>query len=301
MATANAREKHVTVNGVRLRYLDWGTEGKMPMVCLHGHTGQAHIWDEFAEAMRDDYHVLTVDQRGHGESEWAATGYARDRFVEDLAAFADALGLKRFTLAGLSMGGWNSILYTPDHQDRVERVIIVDIAPESNPLHMEQRGKRPPIPMDFPSLEAVLEWARGDDLPTTPAIRRRGVLEWARGDDPWATDTRLRQDTEDKTCRRDDGRWVWKADPALFNFVLPDMTDPAHVARYWKAFEAIQCPVLEVRGLESGLVLDETVRRMEQVGKRFRSVDVEGAGHIVPVDKPHEFIEVTRGFLGVAG
>ena len=281
MATANAREKHVTVNGVRLRYLDWGTEGKMPLVCLHGHTGQAHIWDEFAEAMRDDYHVLTVDQRGHGDSEWASTGYARDRFVEDLAAFADALGLKRFTLAGLSMGGWNSILYTPDHQDRVERVIIADIAPESNPLHMEQRAKRPPIPMDFPSLEAALEWARRDD--------------------PWATDVRLRQDTEDKTRRRDDGRWVWKADPALFTFVLPDMTDPAHVARYWKAFEAIECPVLEVRGLESGLVLDETVRRMEQVGKRFRSVDVEGAGHIVPVDKPREFIQVTREFLEMSG
>ena len=51
MTTVKAQEKHVTVNGVQLRYLDWGTAGKTPLVCLHGHTGQAHIWDEFAEAM----------------------------------------------------------------------------------------------------------------------------------------------------------------------------------------------------------------------------------------------------------
>ncbi len=280
MAT-DPKEKHVTVNGVRLRYLDWGSEGKMPLVCLHGHTGQARIWDEFAEAVRSDYHVLTVDQRGHGESEWAATGYDRDRFVEDLAAFVDALELDRFVLVGLSMGGWHSMLYTPDRQDRVERIVIVDIAPEPSPEYMKQRAKRPPVPMEFPSLEAAVEWARRDD--------------------PWATDARIRRDTEDKTRQREDGRWVWKADPLLFNKVLPDMTDPSHVARYWRTFEAIECPLLEVRGLESGLVSDETVRRMEQAGKRFSSVDVAGAGHIVTIDKPQEFIQATRGFLGVSG
>ena len=102
MTSVKAQEKRLNVNGVRLRYLDWGTSGKTPMVCLHGHTGQAHIWDEFAEAMAPHYHVLAVDQRGHGGSEWASTGYARDRFVEDLTAFAGALGLFRFVLAGLS-------------------------------------------------------------------------------------------------------------------------------------------------------------------------------------------------------
>ncbi len=91
MNTLKAQEKHIIVNRVKLRYFDWGTAGKTPLVCLHGHTGQGHIWDEFADAMSPHYHVLTVDQRGHGESQWADTGYARDRFVEDLAAFADGL------------------------------------------------------------------------------------------------------------------------------------------------------------------------------------------------------------------
>ena len=279
MTTVKAQEQYITVNGVRLRYLDWGTAGKTPLVCLHGHTGQAHIWDEFAEAMSPHYHVLAVDQRGHGKSQWADTGYARDRFVEDLAAFVDALALSRFVLAGLSMGGWHSMLYAMEHPERVERIIIVDIAPEPSPAAMADMEKRSPTPMEFPSLDAGLDWMREGN--------------------PWATDARLRKDAEDKIRQREDGRWVWMADSALFNIMLPDLTDQEIIGRYWRAMESISCPILEIRGTESNLVSNEVIRRMEQVGKQFRSVDVPRAGHVVTVDKPQEFIAATSDFLGI--
>ena len=279
MTTISAKEKQVTVNNLRLRYVDRGTEGSMPMVCLHGHTGQAHIWDEFAEAMSANYHVLAVDQRGHGGSQWADTGYARDRFVEDLAGFVDALQLSRFVLVGLSMGGWHSLLYTMDHPDRVERIVIVDIAPEPNPEYMAVMQNRPPTPMEFASLKAAVDWMREGN--------------------PWASDAWLRKDAEDKMRRREDGRWTWKADPALFNVQLPDMTDPGLIGRYWKAVETIPCPILEVRGAESALVSDQVIERMKSAGKQFTSVDVAGSGHVVTVDKPQEFIEATRSFLAV--
>ena len=281
MTTVKAQEKHVTVNGVRLRYLDWGTAGKTPMICLHGHTGQAHIWDEFAEEMSAHYHVLAVDQRGHGESQWADTGYARDRFVEDLAAFVDVLELPKFVLSGLSMGGWHSLLYTMDHPERVERIIIVDIAPEASPESRAAMANRPPTPMEFLSVEAAVNW-----------MRERN---------PWATDARLRQDAEDMLRQREDEKWTWKADSVLFNTPLPDMTSADLIGRYWRAVETITCPILEVRGTGSNLVSDDVVRRMESVGKQFRSVYVAGAGHVVTVDKPREFIQVTRSFLGVPG
>ena len=93
MTTVSAQEKSININGVRLHYLDWGTEGKMPLVCLHAHTMTAHLWDDFAASMSQHFHVFALDQRGHGDSEWSSVGYARDRFVEDLAAFVDELGL----------------------------------------------------------------------------------------------------------------------------------------------------------------------------------------------------------------
>ena len=149
MTSTQPTSKYITINDVRIRYFDWGTEGLPPLVCLHGHTGQAHIWDEFAEVMRGSYHVYALDQRGHGKSGYASDGYARDRFVEDLAAFVDTLGLGRFTLAGLSMGGWHSMLYTADHPDRVERIVMVDIGPEPSETAKAGASERPVTPMEF--------------------------------------------------------------------------------------------------------------------------------------------------------
>jgi pimeloyl-ACP methyl ester carboxylesterase len=272
--------KYVTVNGVRLRYLDWGTRGLPPMVCLHGHTGQARIWDEFAEAMRDSYHVYAVDQRGHGESGHAKDGYARDRFVEDLAAFVDALELERFTLSGLSMGGWHSMLYTAGHPDRVERIVMVDIGPEPSEESVAAAVSRPQTPMHFNSIEDAVAWMRSGN--------------------PWASDRRLKKDAQDKMKQTDDSGWTWKADHDLFNVPLPDMSDPGLIGRYWSALETIPCPILEVRGSESPLVSDAVLDRMKDAATDLTSVDVANAGHVVTVDQPEDFIAVTRGFLGVS-
>ena len=125
------------------------------------------------------------------------------------------------------------------------------------------------------------------------------AVGWARQGNTWASDARLRKDVEDKIQQREDGLWTWRADPALFNTPLPDMTDPGLIERYWKALETITCPILEVRGTESNLVSDGVIQRMQKVGKQVTSVDVAGAGHVVTVDKPQEFIQATRSFLGV--
>ena len=275
MTTVTAQEKHIKVNGVRLRYLDWGNSGKTPLVCLHGWSGQLHVWDEFAEAMSPHYHVITLDQRGHGDSQWGETGYARSEFMKDLEEFVDALGLSRFVLAGLSMGGWHCMLYGMDHPERVERIVLVDVAPEPSPHWIDHR---PPNPMVFPSFDAALEWMR----------------LWS----PYATDARLHKEALDRMRQTEDGQWTWKADPALYA-PIPDITDPERIARYWKAIESIQCPIMEVRGAESTLVDDEIVGRMGKLAKQFSCVDIPGAGHIVTVDKPQEFIAATRDFLGV--
>ena len=280
MTATQIQEKHVTVNGVRLRYFDYGNEDKMPMVCLHGHTGQAHIWDEFAEAMAQHFHVVTVDQRGHGESEHASTGYARDRFVEDLDEFVVALGFDRFVLVGLSMGGWHSLLYTGEkHPEKVERIVIVDIGPEPSEESKAQSGSRPPTPMSFSSVDEAVTWARSGN--------------------PWASDDRLRQDIEDKLKKTADGSWTWKADAALFNVPLADGTDETLINRYWAALRTIEQPILEVRGLDSPLLDDTLKDKMIAESRNMSWVDVPDAGHVVTVDKPQEFIAATRAFLGV--
>ena len=224
--------KYVTVNGVRLRYLDWGTRGLPPMVCLHGHTGQARIWDEFAEVMRDSFHVYAVDQRGHGESAHAMDGYARDRFVEDLAAFVDALELERFTLSGLSMGGWHSMLYTAEHPDRVERIVMVDIGPEPSEESIAASGSRPLTPMVFDSIEDAIAWMRSGN--------------------PWASDARLSKDARDKMKQtetaRGRGRPTRTCSTCRFQ-TCRTLTSSAGTGARWRPFhvQSLRCAAPRVR------------------------------------------------------
>ncbi|MSQ40256.1 MAG: alpha/beta hydrolase [Dehalococcoidia bacterium] len=281
MTTVKVQEQYVIVNNLKLRYLDWGASERPAMVCLHGHGLGAHIWDEFAEAMAPYYHVYALDQRGHGGSQWAADGYDRDRFVEDLGRFLDALGIFKATLVGHSMGGWNSLLYASSSPGRVERVILVDIGPEPSEASRRQVGTRPPRPLDFDGFEEALAWARQGDS--------------------WATEQRLRRHVEGSVRQGANGKWLWQADPTLLSTPLRDMQTPESIARYWRCLETITCPILEVRGKESVAVDDAILERMARANPRFSYVDVAGAGHSVTVDKPREFIAATRAFLGVPG
>ena len=69
-------DRFVPVNGLRFHVLDWGGEGRTPLLLLHGFTGHAHAWDTLAIALQPHFHVYALDQRGHGDSD-PATVYAR--------------------------------------------------------------------------------------------------------------------------------------------------------------------------------------------------------------------------------
>ena len=84
-----------TVNGLKLAYYEWGDDQLPSLICLHSHTNSAASWREFAEFASKKYHVIAIDQRCHGNSEWARDGYARDKFVSDLTEFIDQKQIDR--------------------------------------------------------------------------------------------------------------------------------------------------------------------------------------------------------------
>ena len=107
------QDKTVTTNGINLHYLDWGTVGKPVVVMIHGLRGHAHSWDDVSAALCPDFHVLSLDQRGRGDTDWTKDGdYTTDAYVADLEGFCAALKLDSFILVGQSMGGRNSMAST---------------------------------------------------------------------------------------------------------------------------------------------------------------------------------------------
>jgi pimeloyl-ACP methyl ester carboxylesterase len=123
----------IEMRGLRFHYRDWPSKkpGAPDLVLLHGFTGHVRSWDAFAEAMTDRYRVLALDQRGHGETTWSPDEkYGHDEMAKDLEAFVKAMGLKNFTLLGLSMGGLVSIEYAGKKPKELSALVIVDIGPE---------------------------------------------------------------------------------------------------------------------------------------------------------------------------
>src|SRR4051812_17527332 len=133
----------ISVNKVKLHYLDWDGAGET-LLFLHGMGGAAHFYDDFAPRFTNQFRVLGLTRRGHGESETAETGYDTATLVEDIRQFLDALKIRRVVLAGHSFAGDELTRFAVVHPDRVIKLIYFDSAydhsriPESlrwKPLH----------------------------------------------------------------------------------------------------------------------------------------------------------------------
>jgi len=124
-------EHDVSVGQLRFRYLDWGTKGLRPILFLHGGALTAHTWDLCCLALRDEFHCVALDQRGHGDTDWAPDAdYSIGAQREDIRGFADRLGFDRFVLVGQSMGAINGLAFAVTHPERLSALVMIDAGPE---------------------------------------------------------------------------------------------------------------------------------------------------------------------------
>ncbi len=99
------------------------------MVILHGMLGSSRNWQTAGRELAEQSHVLALDLRNHGSSPHAA-GMSYPEMVDDVVRWLDAQGIVRATVIGHSMGGKTAMLLACRHPDRVERLIVADIAPK---------------------------------------------------------------------------------------------------------------------------------------------------------------------------
>lgn len=269
-AAVQPRSESLTINGLALRYLDWGNDGALPLILLHGLGGAAAEWRRVAEHFRERYRVLALDQRGHGDSEHApAHSYATADYVADLEAFADALGLERFVLTGHSMGGHTTIAFTARHPERVACALANDIPPALQRGAGDRAAQFPdgrqPV---FPTIEAWIE-SRAAGNPFTPPEMHR-----------LAAEARL---------AKVEGGYQPKADPdASVHWAPEDL---------WEEARGIVRPILFVRGGQSGVLDAETLQRMDMQIEPARSVTLEQAGHNTFMDMEPEFLSAASQFF----
>ena len=151
-------EKRVSINGLNIHCLDWGDHNAQAMILLHGICSHAHYWDYFSRNMAQHFHILALDQRGHGESDWAQE-YGPRHYVIDLETFVAQQRLSNIVLIGHSLGGITAALYAARHPELVGKLIMIDIGPElSEPGVQRMERERAGEPEEFQSLEEVVRY-----------------------------------------------------------------------------------------------------------------------------------------------
>jgi pimeloyl-ACP methyl ester carboxylesterase len=125
MNLSNPKSDFVTVNGIRLHYLDWGGKGQ-PLIFLTGMGCSAYIYNKFAPHFTDKFRVLALTRRGHGDSDIPETGYDADTLTEDIRQFMDRLHVEKAILAGHSLAGVELTHFAATYPTRVEKLIYLD-------------------------------------------------------------------------------------------------------------------------------------------------------------------------------
>jgi pimeloyl-ACP methyl ester carboxylesterase len=260
--------KYETVNGLRLRYLEWGRPEALPVVCVHGYTSSAEAFNALARRIQDRAHIIAMDVRGHGESAWSADGaYQYSDQAGDLAALVDQLGIERFVLIGTSMGGIIAMVYAAQHADRLRGLVLNDVGPEIEPGSSRITGLVRSRPEDFASLDEAMEYRR-QTSPITAARPLEDQEETARGV--------LRE--------RPDGRWAWKMDPA---YIEQRIARGAPVRpQLWPMLETLPCPAQVVWGTDSDVLSAAQAKRMVAALPKGELVSVPGVGHAPTLVEP---------------
>ncbi|MBF6568828.1 MAG: alpha/beta hydrolase [Candidatus Binataceae bacterium] len=270
-------DKFITVNHLKLHYLEFGVRTSPVVVCIHGLTRSAHDFDPLAPYLAAKYRVIALDVRGRGDSQWGPPDqYNAPIYASDLESMLDQLGIDRVSLIGTSMGGRISILYGGTHPERIERLVLNDIGPALSPAASNQINRWvASAPGEFASL--------GD------AIAHYREVQFGPG-----TDEALAEMLKWLVKPAAGGGLTWKMDPAIRQ-PPPGLPTVAR-AGFWAEYQKITAPILILRGSETSVLSPEIAQRMCQVTPNAKLVEVAGVGHAPSLVEP-EALQALREFF----
>jgi pimeloyl-ACP methyl ester carboxylesterase len=271
--------------GLRLHFSDWGNRSAPPLLLVHGGLDQSRSWDRIAQGLKNSFHVMAPDLRGHGDSDWAkGSSYSLADHIYDLECLARFAGLENVTIVGHSMGGMVALAYAGTYPEKVSRLVVLDgvtVFPGAAIKPIEVR---------------VGEWV--NDL---HRIAERKIRQFpAIADGAERMSGRNRRLTPEQALhlathalrRNTGGGYSWKFDPYL-RARAPYRLSPQDHAALWSR---IQSPTLLVSGSESFLPDPEAAGVLGHF-RHAKLVKIEGAGHWLHHDKADEVLDILQAFL----
>lgn len=277
------KSDELTLHGTRIRYLSAGEDRpNPPLLLLHGGgTDSASLsWGHLLDPLGDERRVIAPDLPGYGESDRPPALYSIAYYLDVVERFVDALGLERFDLGGLSMGGGISLAYALAHPDRIRRLILVDtygIQPDYPPQFLSYLLVRTPFMTEltdlFTRIRPIARWTMQNFIRTPDALTEDLIDELI---------TEVRRP---------------RAGLAFNSFQKYETMPGSLRTNYMNRLAEISAPALIIHGGADTLV---PIKYAQEACRRIPDCRLEvlpGAGHWAQRERPAEFLCLVTGFL----
>ena len=266
-------EKYINLNGREFRYLEREGVG-CKLLFLHGLSDSADQFLPIASRLQEDWHLLALDQRGHGGSWQPKLGYTPMDYVQDIKDFIDALTISSLNIFGHSMGGRNAFIFAAQFPECIQSLILGDIGPDKN----------------LDDVKGTIDFF--NNLPKsfqTPAKARDHLENRKPGYSVENLDILMKNLTEDAN-----GNLVWRYSK---DACIQSVTD-SRSRDWWEYLPRIQCPVLLLHVEGSTELSFAVAERMVQEIPTVNYRTVPDSGHNFQFENPdfatseiHQFLK----------
>lgn len=282
--------RYATCAGYEIHYTEWGAADAPVVIAWHGLARTGRDMDELAAHLAPRYRVICPDTLGRGLSQWArqpAQEYQLAFYARIAADLFDQLGIEHAHWVGTSMGGAIGTvcaagLAEPRLKGRIRSLVLNDNAPQLAQAAIERIKAYAGTPPAFDTVAELEKFFRQVYQPYG-----------------WLSDAQWRRLTETSTRRLPDGRVTPHYDPAM----VQQFTHHADDYLIWEHYDALDVPVLCLRGVDSDLVLRETTAEMLTRGPGARGlvrvVEVPGCGHAPALNVPEHFALVESAWAAL--
>lgn len=255
------------LRGVCLAAARWGDPARPAVVLLHGAAANAHWWQHLAPALAERFHVVALDFRGHGESDFPEE-LVPGAFRDDLDALLEHLGAPAAALLGHSLGAHVALGHAAAGGSP-SALVLLD--PSRGASATRRRATRLAL-----------------SLRPTYASRAEAVRRFQFLPGPAAVDESLRAAIAEHSVRAEPGgRFGFRFDPRWFG--VPDRDRPA--------LGAVRAPTLVLRGAESPLLTRAGAHELARGLPDARLVEIAGAGHHLQMERPEACLAEILPFL----
>jgi esterase len=240
-----------------------------PLLILHGVFGSGENWLTVSKFFQNTFTVYLIDQRNHGRSP-QSDAFSYDLLVEDVLAFANEHGLSTFSLIGHSMGGKVAMKFAGKYPERLEKLIIVDIAPRYYAPHHEA------ILAAFHAVNLNLAQSRAE---------AEAAME------PFVAEPDVRQFLLKNLYRQENGTFAWRINlPVLDAFA-------ANIGEAFQPKTPVKVDTLFIKGGNSRYISDKDVLKIKELFPFSRLEIIDHAGHWVQAEQPETFAGIVLSFL----